>query len=158
MSFDTTAAYRTGQVTTSNAAGQVVLLYEGAIRFTALSIARLESRDHVGAHQASLRAQAIMSALRESLDLSAGEVAWRLDAIYDFVTRQLIEGNLAKDPGPARKVLPLLRELLEAWRAAAGQAPGGPRRPAPAGYEQGWSAAGVIPPGLSSVLPSGLRA
>jgi flagellar protein FliS len=159
MTYDTTAAYRTGQVTTSNAAGQVVLLYEGAIRFTAQSIARLEAGDRIGSHQASLRAQAILSALRESLDMSAGDVARRLDAIYDFVTRQLIEGNLAKDPRPARQVLPLLRELLDAWRAAAQATAPHPLTPMPTpSSEASWRAAEAIPGGLSIALPTGLRA
>ena len=165
MSYDTTAAYRTGQVTTTNAAGQVVLLYEGAIRFTAISVARLEAGDRVGSHQANLRAQAILSALRESLDMSAGDVAKRLDAIYDFVTRQLIEGNLAKDPRPARQVLPLLRELLEAWRVAAGEATavrpaaaGAPVRAADAAHDPRWRAVGAVTSSLASSLPAGLRA
>lgn len=152
MSHDATAAYRTGQVTTTNAAGQVVLLYEGAIRFTAISITRLEAGDKIGSHQASLRAQAIVSALRESLDMSTGEVAKRLDAIYDFVTRQLIEGNLAKDPRPARQVLPLLRELLEAWRTAASQAGGSASRPAvPAG--PAWQPVGLVGARASTGIP-----
>jgi flagellar protein FliS len=158
MPYDTTAAYRTGQVTTTNAAGQVVLLYEGAIRFTAISIAKLEAGDRIGSHQASLRAQSIMSALRESLDMSAGDVARRLDAIYDFINRQLIEGNLAKDPRPARQVLPLLRELLEAWRVAAGETASPQSRLAPAGgYGQPWQTTSAVP-ALDAVLPAGLRA
>ena len=75
MSYDPTALYRTAQVTTSNPVAQVVLLYEGAVRFAALSVARLEQHDLEGSHLASLRAQAIVAALRESLDLSAGDVA-----------------------------------------------------------------------------------
>ena len=117
MTYDPTAAYRTAQVTTSSPAAQVVLLYEGAIRFAAQSVTRLEARDLAGAHTASLRSQAIISALRESLDLSAGDVATRLDALYDFMLNRLIAGNIAKQPGPALEVIDLLRGLLDAWRA-----------------------------------------
>lgn len=119
MTYDPTAAYRSAQVTTSSPAAQVVLLYEGAIRFASQSIARLDAGDVPGAHNASLRSQAIVSALRESLDLSAGDVASRLDSLYGFMLGRLVASNVAKDPGPTREVIALLRELLQAWRAIA---------------------------------------
>jgi flagellar protein FliS len=122
VTYDATAAYRTVQVSTSSPGAQVVLLYEGAVRYCAQSVQRMRAGDLEGAHIASLRAQAIVSALRESLDLSAGEVALQLDAIYDFIGRRLIAANLAKQPGPVLEAITLLRDLLEAWRAIAGPA------------------------------------
>jgi flagellar secretion chaperone FliS len=124
VTYDPTAAYRTAQVTTSSPAAQVVLLYEGAIRFSAQTVQRLQAHDLEGAHTASIRAQTIVSALRESLDLSTGEVALRLDTIYDFMLRRLVAGNVAKEPGPALEVIDLLRGLLEAWRTIAVPVPG----------------------------------
>jgi flagellar protein FliS len=126
---DPTAVYRSTQVTTSSPATQIVLLYEGAIRFASLSVLRLEQHDVEAAHNASLRTQAIVSALRESLDLSAGDVALRLDGLYEFMIRRLTEGNLAKDPAPAKEVIGLLRELLAAWRAIANPQAGQEPRP-----------------------------
>jgi flagellar protein FliS len=117
VTYDPTATYRAAQVTTSSPAAQVVLLYEGAIRFSAMSVQRLQAKDLEGSHVASVRAQAIVSALRESLDLSAGAMAIQLDAIYDFMLQRLVAGNMAKQPGPAIEVIDLLRGLLEAWRA-----------------------------------------
>ena len=132
MTYDATAAYRTVQVSTSSPGAQVVLLYEGAIRYSAQFIQRQQAGDLEGAHTASLRAQAIVSSLRESLDLSAGEIALQLDAIYDFISRRLVAGNMAKQPGPALEAITLLRGLLEAWRAIAGPATGmAPVAPAP---------------------------
>ena len=130
MTYDPTAAYRSAQVTTSSPAAQVVLLYEGAIRFSALSVQRLRAHDIEGAHTASIRAQAIVSALRESLDMSTGEIAIQLDAIYDFMHRRLVAGNVSKTPGPTLEAIDLLRGLLDAWRlvvapAVASAAPAG---------------------------------
>ena len=132
MTYDQTAAYRTAQVTTASPAGQVVLLYEGAIRFCAQHVQRLGSSDVEGAHNASLRAQAIISALRETLDMEkGGEIAAQLDALYDFMLRRLVEGNILKQPGPTYEVIKLLRDLLVAWRQIAApetaQAAPGPR-------------------------------
>jgi flagellar protein FliS len=122
VTYDATAAYRTVQVSTSSPGAQVVLLYEGAIRYSAQFVQRQQAGDLEGAHTASIRAQAIVSALRESLDLSAGEVALQLDAIYDFVGRRLVAGNMAKQAGPALEAITLLRDLLEAWRTIAAPA------------------------------------
>ena len=95
-------------------------------------VVRIEARDPQGAHQASLRAQAIVAALRESLNLSTGEVANRLDGLYAFMLQRLVAGNLAKDPAPAREVIGLLRELLVAWRVVATPARTTVPLPAPA--------------------------
>ena len=127
MNYDPTAAYRQAQVTTVSPTAQVVLLYEGAIRFCAQHIQKLAQGDLEGAHNTSLRAQAIISALRESLDMSTGPIATQLDALYDYMHRRLVEGNLAKDDKAAREVIGLLRDLLEAWRAIASSPQGAPR-------------------------------
>ena len=130
MTYDPTAVYRTAQVATSSPVGQVVLLYEGAIRFAALSVTSLERGDREAAHTASLRAQAIVGALRESLDLSQGDVAQRLDSLYAFMGRRLVAGNVAKDPQPAREVIVLLRDLLAAWRSISAPRATQPAAPA----------------------------
>ena len=143
MTLDPTGVYRQAQVATSSPVAQIVLLYEGAIRFTALSAARLEQHDLEGSHRASLRAQAIVTELRASLNLGAGDVAVRLDALYDFMIRRLIDGNTAKDSGPAREVVGLLRELLEAWRVIAS--------PQAAAAQPALASASPASPGLASL-------
>jgi len=117
--LDPTAAYRTAQVVSASRAGQIVLLYEGAIRFGGQHLAFLERRDIEAAHRASIRCQDIVSALRGSLDLSAGPIAIQLDALYGFVLRRLIGGNVTKDPRPTEEALQVLRGLLDAWRQIA---------------------------------------
>jgi flagellar secretion chaperone FliS len=131
VTYDLTGVYRSAQVTTSSPAAQVVLLYEGAIRFAAQSVQRLQAKDLEGAHAASLRAQAIISALRESLDMSQGEIAIQLDAIYDFMLRRLVAANVGKQPGPVLEVIGLLRDLLESWRQVAQPAPAASTLPGP---------------------------
>jgi flagellar protein FliS len=132
-----TAMYRTTEVSSSSPLAQVVLLYQGAIRFGSLHLGALERGDPEAAHNASIRCQAIVAGLRETLDLSAGPIAGQLDQLYDFVLRRLTEGNIAKTPRPTEEALEVLRGLLGAWREiarkpAAGSAPARDERPAPA--------------------------
>jgi flagellar secretion chaperone FliS len=121
--YDPTVAYRSAQVTTSSPVGQIALLYEGAIRFGTVHLAALERHDLEGAHNASIRCQAIVAALQEVLDLSAGPIAHKLDALYDFILQRLIAGNLAKKPGPTVEAIALLRDLNEAWRTISSTRP-----------------------------------
>jgi flagellar protein FliS len=123
--LDPTAAYRTAQVVSSSRAGQIVLLYQGAIRFGAQHLAWLERHDIEQAHRSSIRCQEIVAALRSSLDLSAGPIAVQLDQLYDFVLRRLVDGNVSKEPKPTEEALQVLRGLLESWQELAS-------RPAPA--------------------------
>ena len=117
--LDPTAAYRTSQVVSASRAGQIVLLYQGAIRFGTQHLAFLERRDIEGAHRASIRCQEVVTALRSSLDLSAGPIAIQLDQLYDFVLGRLVSGNLSKEPRPTEEALTVLRGLLEAWQDLA---------------------------------------
>jgi flagellar protein FliS len=117
--LDPTAAYRTSQVASASRAGQIVLLYQGAIRFAAQHLAFIERHNVEQAHNASIRAQEIVTALRGSLDLSAGPIAVQLDDLYDFVLRRLMDGNLTKEPRPTEEAIKVLRGLLEAWQEIA---------------------------------------
>lgn len=117
--LDPTAAYRTSQVVSASRAGQIVLLYQGAIRFGAQHLAFLERQDVEQAHRASIRCQEIVTALRGALDLSAGPIANQLDALYEFVLRRLAAGNMAKQASPTEEALQVLRGLLDAWQELA---------------------------------------
>ena len=117
--LDPTAAYRTSQVVSASRAGQIVLLYQGAIRFGAQHLAFLERHQVEQAHRASIRCQEIVAALRGSLDLSAGPIAVQLDQLYDFVLRRLVDGNMTKQARPTEEALQVLRGLLEAWQELA---------------------------------------
>jgi flagellar protein FliS len=117
--LDPTAAYRTSQVVSASRAGQIVLLYQGALRFGAQHLAFLERHDVEGAHRASIRCQEIVTALRGALDLSAGPIAIQLDALYDFVLRRLASGNMTKEPRPTEEALQILRGLMDAWQELA---------------------------------------
>jgi flagellar secretion chaperone FliS len=134
--FDPTATYRTSQVVSASKAGQIVLLYQGAIRFGLQHLAWLESRNVEQAHRASVRCQEIVASLRGSLDLTAGPVALQLDQLYDFVQGRLIEGNMSKEAKPTQEALQVLRGLLEAWQDLAA-------RPADAIVDAGSDAAGA---------------
>ena len=127
--LDPTATYRTSQVVGASQVGQVVLLYQGAIRFAARHLAFLEGGDIEQSHKASLRSQEIVAELRGSLDLTAGPIASQLDGLYDFVQQRLVEGNMTKKPRPTEEAIQVLRGLLETWQEIASRPAGGQVEP-----------------------------
>jgi flagellar protein FliS len=131
MTYDPTATYRSTQVASSSPAGRIVLLYQGAIRFGAQHVSALERGDRETAHRTSIRCQAIVAGLQETLDLSAGPVAAQLDQLYDFILRRLVEGNVTEKAGPTEEALTILRQLLGTWQEIARMPTlaGGPVRP-----------------------------
>lgn len=116
MTYDPTATYRSTQVASSSPASRVVLLYQGAVRFGTQHINAIERGDLEAAHHASVRCQAIVAALQETLDLSAGPLAVQLDQLYGFVLRRLVDGNLTKTTRPTEEALTILRDLLDSWQ------------------------------------------
>jgi len=111
------AAYRQTQVATADPVELVVLLYEGAIRFTSNAVAALNGGDHEAAHRMFVRAQEVVLELLSSLDLEQGAVAENLAVIYDYLYRRLIDANVRKDATIAQEVVGHLRLLLDGWRS-----------------------------------------
>lgn len=65
----------------------------------------------------------IIGLLRASLnDKPNKRLAGNFDALYDYMTRRLVEANLNNDVSLLDEVTVLMRELKEAWDAIADQA------------------------------------
>lgn len=114
--------YRATKVETAGSVDLVVMLYQGAVRFTRLGIEALGRDDTKAAHTNFVRAQDIIMELLGSLNREAGGlIASQLAALYDYCFRQLVTANIKKDPAPAREVVGILRELGTAWQEIAAQ-------------------------------------
>ena len=113
-------AYRESSILTAPPERLVVMLYDGARRFLAQAAYAMRERDVAHAGNRLQRAEAIIEELLATLDMSAGEVAERLEAIYVFSRRTLAEARLEQDPEKVEQVSELLGELREAWAEVAG--------------------------------------
>lgn len=95
----------------------IVMLFEGARQ--ALDCSRLYMQQHRIAAKGEMISKAIMiidHGLKASLDKTAGgELATRLDQLYDYMTTRLLTANLQNDPAIIEEVSQLLGELQEAW-------------------------------------------
>jgi flagellar protein FliS len=98
----------------------VVMLYDGALRFTEQAAEAMARQDMAAKAVALSRALAILAELQNTLNLQeGGEIAGRLDALYTHMTERLIDANVQRSPEPIREVAALLRTLREAWAQIA---------------------------------------
>jgi flagellar protein FliS len=110
-----TASYQESAVLTATPEKLVVMLYDGAHRFLVQSATALRDDDVERAGERLGRAEAIIDELLATLDMDAGEIAERLQAIYVFCKTRLIEARIERDPVRVAQVGRLLGDLREAW-------------------------------------------
>lgn len=112
--------YQESSVQTATPGQLVILLYDGAIRFTRSAIEEVEQKRFETANQFFFKAQSIIHELIASLDSNA-DFSKNLYVIYEYILHQLIQANLKKSAEPAREVLQYLQELRDSWRQAVKQ-------------------------------------
>lgn len=112
--------YRNTQVTTASPEQILIMLYDGAIRFLNLGIQGMEERDFEKRNLNINKAVAIVSEFRATLDHEVGgEIAANLDALYDFMIREMTRASIKNDVAILQPVLNILGELRGAWADAA---------------------------------------
>src|SRR4051812_3854671 len=109
--YATPQAYREASVMTATPAQLVVMLYDGAGRFLRQAEVAMEQGDVLGSYDRLGRGMAILDELLATLNMDAGELAERLQAIYVFCKRRLIEARIERAPILIRQVIELLAEL-----------------------------------------------
>jgi flagellar secretion chaperone FliS len=113
------SAYREAAVLTASPAQLVVMLYDGVERFLRQAEVVMAEGAVVQANDRMQKGEAIIDELLRTLDKSAGQVAERLEAIYIFCKRLLMEARIERDPSKLAKVRHLMRELRESWAELA---------------------------------------
>jgi flagellar protein FliS len=107
-----------GGIAAANPHGLIMMLLEGALERIAGARGRMVN-GLVG-EKAELIAKtlAIVDELRGSLDLTrGGEIAANLDALYAYISQQLIKANVDNRPELLDEVSSLLKEIHSAWIA-----------------------------------------
>ena len=112
-------AYREAAVLTASPVQLVVMLYDGVERFLRRAEVVMAEGDVAQAHDRMQRAEAIIDELLRTLDKSAGQLAERLEAIYIFCKRLMMEARLERDATKLTKIRALMGELRESWSALA---------------------------------------
>lgn len=109
----------------------IVMLFEGAL--LAITNARMQMEQKRIPEKGISISRAIdivNCGLKASLDkTSGGELAANLDALYDYMSRRLLEANLKNDPLILDEVSRLLNQIKGAWEQIANDPAAHPSAP-----------------------------
>ena len=115
------AAYRSTAVETrvhdADPHQLIALMLEGAIQRLRMAEACITSGDLTRKARAASEAGAIVDSLSGCLDFSqGGDIAARLEALYDYASRRIVAANAANDAQAFGEVAGLLDEVFAAWK------------------------------------------
>ncbi|PCM45270.1 flagellar export chaperone FliS [Marinobacter sp. ANT_B65] len=103
----------------------IQLLYNGALERINMAKARMQARDYAGKGQLISKAIEIIGGLRSFLDFEkGGDLAARLEGLYDYMERTLFEANAKNDPARLDEVADLLRSIKSGWDGIREEAAG----------------------------------
>ena len=110
-------------VTSASPHKLILMLYDGALASIRASVVSMEHHDIAAKGQHISKAiNIIVNGLKASLDLNAGgEIASRLDALYDYMTDRFLYANLHNNTAALEEVFDLLGGLREAWQGITDQ-------------------------------------
>lgn len=115
---------------------QIVMLYDGAIKFLRMASASIESHDIAAKAEQTDRALQIVNYLQSILDIErGGDVAASLNQLYTSVTLLILSASAKLDAAEMLRAADLLAPVRDAWvtnaraTAAAVTAPAAPPVP-----------------------------
>jgi len=109
-------AYKQSEVSTSSQGKLILMMYEGAIKFTKMALQSMEKGDIAGKAKYIGKTHDIVNELSVSLNLkNGGEVTARLETLYQFILRQLTLANIKSDRKALESIIKVLEPLHEAW-------------------------------------------
>ncbi|HEX4949608.1 MAG TPA: flagellar export chaperone FliS [Blastocatellia bacterium] len=116
------AAYGAVANAETNPLQQIIMLYDGAIKFLRLAADDIERGDLVAKAEHSNRALDIVSYLQSILDFEQGrDVAATLDVFYVTLTVQILNASVNLDARKMNQAAESLLPVREAWAAHSSQ-------------------------------------
>lgn len=124
--------FKSESLATASPAQLVTMLYDRMVLDVDRGIAAIKAGNRNEANAQIQHAQAIIAELQSGLDHSIWDGATNLDALYSWLTTQLITANVQQDADLAQVCRDILSPLRDAWHEAAAQSGSGAGVAAPA--------------------------
>tara|TARA_R110000803_G_scaffold199823_1_gene263980 strand:+ start:228 stop:629 length:402 start_codon:yes stop_codon:yes gene_type:complete len=94
----------------------IQLLYNGALERINMARARMQAKDYAGKGKLIGKAIEIIGGLKSFLDFEkGGELAARLEGLYDYMERTLLEASARNDVAKLDEVADLLHSIKDGW-------------------------------------------
>lgn len=113
------AKYKQASVMTASKEQILLMLYEGAIKFTKIAILAMEEKRIAERGTNILKAYDIIMELHTTLDHKVGgDLAKQLENLYLFMMDQYTKANIKSDVEPLKSNLKILENLYDGWKQA----------------------------------------
>lgn len=109
--------YKQTAVQTATPEKLVLMLFDGAIKFSQQAVVSLEEKNIELSNLYIGKVQAIITEFMASLDMQY-EISRYLMAIYEYMNRVLVKANIDKNPELVREVIGYLKELRQSFDEA----------------------------------------
>lgn len=111
--------YLDNQISTASREQILVMLYDGAIRFSKQAKLAIENNDMANKGKYIGKTMAIISEFSSSLDHEiGGDIAKNLDALYAYMLKELTDANIHNETQPIDNTCSMLCELRATWAEA----------------------------------------
>lgn len=108
--------YKSTSIASASREKLLLMMYEGAIKFTKLAIKAAEEKKVAERCENIGRAFDVVLELNNTLDHKiGGEIASRLEQLYMYMTEQYTKANLSGSAEPLKVNLKLLETLYDGW-------------------------------------------
>ena len=111
------AKYQEQNTLTASPGELTLLLYDGCLKALRRGELFINERRNEDAHNELIRAQAILTELRTTLDMRY-EVSVGLAALYDYLCGEAARANMNKDASGLPDIITMLGEIRDAWQQA----------------------------------------
>jgi flagellar protein FliS len=109
--------YKQQDILSSGRGNLLLMLYDGCIKQLRLARIHIAEKSPPEAHNALMKAQAILMQLMADLDMRY-EISSALMDLYRFFQQELAEANMKKDDARIAPVLDMLVDLRNTWQTA----------------------------------------
>jgi flagellar protein FliS len=114
--------YKATSIQSASREKLLLMMYEGAIKFTKLAIAATEAKKIADRGMNITRVYDIVLELNNTLDHKVGgDIAKNLEQLYMFLTDQLTKANISGDVQYLKNCLRILETLYDGWAKAIEQ-------------------------------------
>ncbi|MBT3698414.1 MAG: flagellar export chaperone FliS, partial [Methylococcales bacterium] len=108
--------YRHNEIETSSQGKLIIMMYEGALKFVNLAIEGIDTKDLSKKGTYINKTHDIINELSCALDMNkGGDVAHKLESLYQFILHQLTLANIKSDRKALESIVNVLTPLMEAW-------------------------------------------
>ena len=117
-------AYKQNTVKMASKEQLLLMLVDGAVKYTKIARLAIEREDIARAHTELVRVQDIFTELMVTLDRNAGQAYEDLFRVYEYIKSRLVQANIKKYLAIIDEVLPLIENVRDTWYEVSKKAKG----------------------------------